>query len=170
MSRYFFYQTQLNNHDAFCVLNRRDQLVWLGFSNDVPLMIKEAAKDLKCSCELIAQGQEKDLTSYLSELEAKLLKNSLIANDFELSGTEFQMSVWNELLKIKAGDTVSYSEIAHKIGRPKAVRAVGTAVGSNPVSYFIPCHRVIGKSGKIKTGYRWGTNIKEDLLRKEGAF
>lgn len=75
------------------------------------------------------------------------------------SGTDFQQQVWRELLKIPAGKTISYGQIAKNIGRPKAARAVGGAVGSNPIAIVIPCHRVMATSGAI-TGYTGGEGIK----------
>jgi AraC family transcriptional regulator of adaptative response/methylated-DNA-[protein]-cysteine methyltransferase len=85
----------------------------------------------------------------------------------KLQGTEFQMKVWLELIKIPRGITVTYSDIAKKIKKPKAIRAVGTAVGQNPVAVWIPCHRVIGKNGNIFK-YRGGTETKIGLLKTEG--
>jgi AraC family transcriptional regulator of adaptative response/methylated-DNA-[protein]-cysteine methyltransferase len=82
-------------------------------------------------------------------------------------GTRFQMAVWEQLLLIPFGETRTYSDIAIAIGNPNAVRAVGTAVGSNPISYLIPCHRILRKSGEIG-GYRWGESIKKQLLSFEG--
>ena len=82
------------------------------------------------------------------------------------SGTEFQLQVLDELCKIPYGTTVSYSDIANRIGRPKAVRAVGAANGRNPIPIIIPCHRVIGASGDL-TGFGGGLPTKEALLRLE---
>lgn len=90
--------------------------------------------------------------------------------DFNLplkaSGTEFQEKVWKALQEIPYGETRSYSEIAEAIGNPKASRAVGLANNRNPISIFIPCHRVIGKNGKL-VGYGGGLHIKELLLNLE---
>lgn len=83
-------------------------------------------------------------------------------------GTDFQMKVWNALLSIPYGKTVSYSQIASTIEKPKAVRAVGTAIGQNTIPIVIPCHRVIGKNGSL-VGYSGGLPIKEKLLSIEGA-
>ncbi|MDP3114273.1 MAG: methylated-DNA--[protein]-cysteine S-methyltransferase [Candidatus Cloacimonadaceae bacterium] len=83
-----------------------------------------------------------------------------------LQGTHFQLSVWQALEEIPYAQTVSYSSIAQQIGNPKAVRAVGGAVGSNPLPLIIPCHRVIGKNGAI-VGFRGGTDIKQALLNLE---
>jgi AraC family transcriptional regulator, regulatory protein of adaptative response / methylated-DNA-[protein]-cysteine methyltransferase len=84
----------------------------------------------------------------------------------DVSGTPFQLSVWRELCAIPEGATRSYGEIAARLGRPSAARAVGHANGSNPVSILIPCHRAIGASGNL-TGYRWGIDIKRKLLAFE---
>ena len=89
--------------------------------------------------------------------------------DVELEGTEFQRAVWAQIANIGFGETMTYGEIAEAIGRPKAVRAVGGAVGANPVPLVIGCHRVLGASGKI-TGYSGGDGLptKRWLLALEG--
>lgn len=84
----------------------------------------------------------------------------------QLTGTEFQVSVLRALQEIPYGETVSYGEIAKRIGRPKAVRAVGAANGRNPIPIVVPCHRVIGSSGDL-TGFGGGLDTKEALLRLE---
>jgi methylated-DNA-[protein]-cysteine S-methyltransferase len=83
-----------------------------------------------------------------------------------LCGTEFQVSVLRALLEIPYGETVSYGEIAKRIGRPRAVRAVGAANGRNPLPVVVPCHRVIGSTGDL-TGFGGGLDTKEALLRLE---
>ncbi len=83
-------------------------------------------------------------------------------------GTEFQLKVWNELVNIPFGQTISYGELARRVGNPKASRAVGLANGQNPISIIVPCHRVIGVNGKL-TGYGGGLPRKEFLLQHEGA-
>lgn len=82
------------------------------------------------------------------------------------TGTEFQKSVWQALLAIPYGETRSYKQVAEFIGNPKAVRAVGMANNRNPISIFVPCHRVIGADGKL-VGYGGGLDIKEKLLHLE---
>ena len=84
----------------------------------------------------------------------------------KLNGTEFQMSVLHALQEIPYGETTSYAEIAERIGRPKAVRAVGAANGRNPIPIIVPCHRVIGSHGEL-TGFGGGLDTKEALLRLE---
>ena len=81
-------------------------------------------------------------------------------------GTPFQLSVWNRLCEIPYGETISYGELARRLGNPNASRAVGLANGSNPIPIVIPCHRVIGSNGKL-TGYGGGLPIKEKLLALE---
>ncbi len=83
-----------------------------------------------------------------------------------LSGTEFQVQVLEELQRIPYGETTSYGDIAKRIGRPKAVRAVGAANGRNPIPIIVPCHRVIGSGGDL-TGFGGGLDTKEALLRLE---
>ncbi len=85
------------------------------------------------------------------------------------TGTEFQQKVWHALTQIPFGATWSYQDLANAIGNPKAVRAVGLANGKNPISIIVPCHRVIGKNGKL-TGYAGGVEQKEKLLKLEGAL
>ena len=81
-------------------------------------------------------------------------------------GTEFQKTVWRELLNIPFGVTISYGELAERVGNPSASRAVGAANGRNPISIIVPCHRVIGSNGKL-TGYGGGIERKEWLLAHE---
>ena len=87
----------------------------------------------------------------------------------ELHGTEFQRSVWRQLLTVGYGTTVAYQDIANALGNPKAIRAVGAANGQNPISVIVPCHRIIGSNGKL-IGYGGGLWRKEWLLQHEGAL
>lgn len=88
---------------------------------------------------------------------------------FAPEGTAFEQRVWQALLSIPFGQIRTYSQIAQQIGSPKAARAVGRANSKNPISIFIPCHRVIGADGSL-TGYAGGLKIKEFLLKLEGAL
>jgi methylated-DNA-[protein]-cysteine S-methyltransferase len=87
---------------------------------------------------------------------------------WESAGTPFQLSVWRALCDIPVGETISYGELARRIGSPRAVRAVGLANGANPIGLIAPCHRVIGADGSL-TGYGGGLHRKRWLLRHEGA-
>jgi O-6-methylguanine DNA methyltransferase len=98
---------------------------------------------------------------------------SRVRHEFDLPldvrGTDFQKAVWGELVRIPYGATTSYGDIARRIGRPKAARAVGAAIGANPLPILIPCHRVVGADGSL-TGYGGGLEVKASLLRLEGAL
>jgi AraC family transcriptional regulator of adaptative response/methylated-DNA-[protein]-cysteine methyltransferase len=85
-----------------------------------------------------------------------------------LIGAPFQIKVWEALLQVPSGHVTTYSEIAQAIGKPRAVRAVGTAVGRNPISFLIPCHRALRKSGGLG-GYHWGLPVKRAILAWESA-
>ena len=100
------------------------------------------------------------LRSYFAD-ELKVFEMPL-----NLQGTEFQVRVWNELLNIPFGETISYGELARRIGQPNASRAVGLANGRNPISIVVPCHRVVGSNGKL-TGYGGGLPRKRWLLDHE---
>jgi AraC family transcriptional regulator, regulatory protein of adaptative response / methylated-DNA-[protein]-cysteine methyltransferase len=86
-----------------------------------------------------------------------------------VKGTNFQIQVWRALLKVPFGGTITYQNLAETIDRPKAARAVGNAVGSNPIAYLIPCHRVIRNSGELG-GYRWGIERKSSILGWEASM
>ena len=107
------------------------------------------------------RGQLKNVVKQLTSYFAGKLR------DFDVplapQGTPFQRSVWSELQRIPYGETTSYGAIAQRLGNPKAVRAVGLANGSNPISIIIPCHRVIGSNGSL-VGYGGGLPIKQALL------
>lgn len=102
----------------------------------------------------------------------KYFKKQLEQFDLKLDwggATEFNVSVWKELLKIPYGHTTSYSAIAENLNNPKAVRAVGLANRNNPVAIIVPCHRVIGKSGDLQ-GYFYGLDMKRRLLELENPM
>jgi AraC family transcriptional regulator of adaptative response/methylated-DNA-[protein]-cysteine methyltransferase len=82
------------------------------------------------------------------------------------SGTAFQMQVWQALLQIRAGELISYQQLAEQIGKPKAARAVGNALGKNPLAWLVPCHRVVHQSGKLGH-YHWGRKRKAAMIQAE---
>ncbi|MED3804621.1 methylated-DNA--[protein]-cysteine S-methyltransferase [Lysinibacillus xylanilyticus] len=114
------------------------------------------------------ENKEK-LQQYVKQLTAYFNKE---LTEFDVpihvKGTPFQLVVWEALKGLPYGTTTTYSDIAQRIGNPKAVRAVGSAIGANPILAIIPCHRVIGKDGKL-TGFRSGLAMKEFLLDLERA-
>ncbi len=91
------------------------------------------------------------------------------SSEILLLGTRFQLRVWEKLLEVSEGDTISYSVLAEFIEEPNAVRAVSNAVANNPVAYIVPCHRIIGKDRSLH-GYRWGLKVKKAILKHEEAF
>jgi methylated-DNA-[protein]-cysteine S-methyltransferase len=128
---------------------------------------KEGAELLECvkgevveSAQAHLQQLERELTEYFAG-ERHAFTVSLAPK-----GTEFQTQVWQALIELGYGKTCSYGDIAQQISRPKAVRAVGAANGANPIAIIVPCHRVIGKNGKL-TGYAYGLNMKQQLLTLE---
>lgn len=96
----------------------------------------------------------------------KLFTNNDSPINLILKGSALQLAVWEALLTIERGAVATYSQIAELAGNPRAVRAVATAIGQNPVCYLVPCHRVIRKSGEIGN-YRWGSEIKKAMLHQE---
>ncbi|EHC5261688.1 methylated-DNA--[protein]-cysteine S-methyltransferase [Listeria monocytogenes] len=116
-----------------------------------------------------AKRSPEKMNIYKEELAAYLhgeLTNFTVPID--LSATPLQLEVFHALKTIPYGETRTYTEIAELINRPKAIRAVGTAIGRNPLLFIIPCHRVIGKNGNL-TGYSGGIGMKESLLKLEKA-
>jgi len=109
---------------------------------------------------------EKELFNQLDKyFEGELKEFNL---PYLATGTVFQLMVWEELLKIPYGQTITYGELAKRIGKPDAARAVGGALNKNPVPVLLPCHRVIGVKGKL-TGFAGGTSMKQLLLNLESS-
>jgi AraC family transcriptional regulator of adaptative response/methylated-DNA-[protein]-cysteine methyltransferase len=119
---------------------------------------------------ILTEAREKigDLLMSIVRLIEKPTECREIGFSLELRGTAFQRRVWEALRQIPTGQTITYAELARRVGSPRAVRAVASACGANPVAVAVPCHRVIGSDGKL-TGYRWGVERKRLLLEREGA-
>jgi len=120
-------------------------------------------------CNFYVQTRENAATRLAAEELRRYLRGERIAFSapLDLQGTPFQRQVWDALRQIPYGSSVCYSEIAQRIGNPKAVRAAAQAIGRNPCLIFVPCHRVLGKDGSL-TGFSAGLSLKERLLRLEG--
>lgn len=130
-------------------------------------MFKKYIGQEECLChysdsDIISMAKEQ-LDEYFNS-ERKIFTIPLL-----IVGTDFQKAVWNALLKIPFRHTISYSKIALMIAHPNAVRAVATAIGNNPISIIVPCHRVIGKNGQL-AGYAGGLQAKEYLIKHEQQF
>ncbi|AOP16005.1 methylated-DNA--[protein]-cysteine S-methyltransferase [Bacillus licheniformis] len=112
---------------------------------------------------------DKGLAEYAEQLQAYLNgKRTHFSFPVDLAGTPFQLAVWKALSEIPYGSTCSYFDIAEHIEKQAAVRAVGAAIGANPLLMVVPCHRVIGKSGQL-TGYRGGLDMKKELMMMESG-
>ena len=98
--------------------------------------------------------------------ETGAAQNPALESDFYVEGTALQIAVWQTLLKLPAGQTITYKELAQRLGRPQSVRAVANAVAANPVSLFVPCHRIV-HTNPGRMGYAWGAEIKQQLLTQE---
>lgn len=117
----------------------------------------------------IAQAR-RELDAYFAarRLHRGPARSAAFSVPLDPQGTPFQRSVWQRLLRIRAGQCSHYGELARQLGRPEAARAVGAAVGRNPISIVVPCHRVLGRDGSL-TGYAGGLPRKSALLALEGA-
>lgn len=140
-------------------------LCFIGSNHGTVEELEKWMKKRYSKFELIREDRKFDLifnslTNYLAGNQAELML------EIDITGTDFQKEVWGALKMIGYGETSNYSAIADFIHRPKAVRAVGTAIGANPLLIVIPCHRVIGKNTRL-TGYRGGLEMKQQLLTLE---
>jgi AraC family transcriptional regulator of adaptative response/methylated-DNA-[protein]-cysteine methyltransferase len=134
------------------------------FGESETALLRELKQDFAAAA---IQRDDKGLEQVASQIKQLLQGSNAPLNiPLDLRGTAFQQMVWKELRRIPAGETRSYTEVAKTIGRPKSVRAVANACGSNPVALVVPCHRVVQKNGSL-AGYRWGVKRKAALLEKE---
>ncbi|MBQ0151781.1 MAG: methylated-DNA--[protein]-cysteine S-methyltransferase [Chryseobacterium sp.] len=158
------YQTSETLFGTVFIASTEKGICYLVFEND----IEKAKLDLKNRFPNanIIEKSEKIHDVALSIFNKE--KNTIPNIKLHLKGTDFQLKVWESLLKIPMGNLSTYGSLAENIGNPKASRAVGTAIGSNPVAFLIPCHRVIQSTGMIG-GYRWGSDRKQIMIGWESA-
>lgn len=155
---YGFHQTPF----GMCLVGVAEQgLCFLGFTEKTEEALKELHKNWPGA--EIHEG-----VSPTAFLVQKIFTEKESNLSLFVKGTDFQLAVWKALLAIPKGTTVSYEQVAKNIGKPAAIRAAASAVGDNPISYLIPCHRVIRKSGYYHN-YRWGVGIKKALLLQENV-
>lgn len=162
--------------DALLVLRSgTDRVVYLSLGRDEKLQYKQAKADFeKLSAKtkvkyVLECGKPDDQTlESVAERIRDLVNDSAPAMvDYELIfGTEFQKRVWNELIKVPAGQTVTYGTIARSLGSPNATRAVGNAIGQNKLALLVPCHRCLPVNGSTG-GFRWGSSLKKKLVSQE---
>jgi methylated-DNA-[protein]-cysteine S-methyltransferase len=131
------------------------------WENDDPNRVRAKA-EVKSNDHPVLVETERQLNEYFEG------KRNAFSLELDPIGTDFQKEVWGALLTIPYGETRSYTQIANQLGNPKAVRAVGSANGRNPISIIVPCHRVIGASGAL-TGFAGGLEAKACLLSLEGV-
>ncbi len=160
------YWTHLSHEDwKIIVAATSNDLCYVGSQNMPKDELADWAKTHFPGYTLIEDGEK--LKPYASELiEYFQGQRNNFTIPFDFHGTTFQLDVWKALSEIPYGQTKSYSEIANQIQKPRAVRAVGSAIGANPILITVPCHRVIGKNGAL-TGYRGGMEMKTKLLKLE---
>jgi AraC family transcriptional regulator of adaptative response/methylated-DNA-[protein]-cysteine methyltransferase len=143
-------------------------LAGLGFA-DAPASIEAAAADLLRRWPNARSSRD---DARIAPVAARIFDPARWRADqpvkVVLIGTDFEVEVWETLLKIPLGGATTYRDVARQIGRPAASRAVGAAVGKNPVSFVVPCHRVVGTSGAL-TGYHWGVPRKRAILGWEAG-
>lgn len=166
MKNNLYWKLVSTEHGVFTVVATKKGVFWVGTPGR---MLQEAVVWAKKHFEVdgIYNEDTEFLNSAVQQLQEYVQgKRKHFTLTYELFGTTFQKSVWSELQTILYGTICTYGDIAKKIGNPKASRAVGAAIGANPLSLFIPCHRVIG-SNKTLTGYRGGLAMKKQLLALE---
>jgi len=133
------------------------------WENDNPDRVKTGSESIEDNNHAVLLEAEQQLNEYFEK------QRTVFTIPLDFKGTDFQKKVWGALLEIPFGETRSYGDIARQLGDIKAVRAVGTANGKNPISIIAPCHRVIGASGKL-TGFAGGLENKARLLELEASI
>ena len=159
MKTNYFYKTTRTPVGNLKLIATDKGLAAILWENDPPRRVRLAplVEDARHPVLLAA---ERELHEYFEG------KRTSFSVQLDAAGTEFQTQVWRALSEIPFGETRSYLDIAKRVGNAKAVRAVGAANGKNPISIIVPCHRVIGSTGKL-TGFAGGLGIKEHLLKLE---
>ena len=142
--------------------------VWFTDQKHLPDMADWSDAAAKSAALALLQKAEAQLADYFAGKPARNGRHFDLPLDLS-AGTDFQQAVWQALLKIPTGSTTSYGALAASIGKPAAVRALGAAVGRNPIGIIVPCHRVLGMDGSL-TGYAGGLPRKVALLQLEGVL
>jgi len=156
-----------SNFDRILIASTRIGVCWIGVSDSDAYLEAELRGDLTAaSCARDNVGLAAIARNVVDFVAGR---TSEIVLPVDFRATPFQLAVWQQLCAIPWGETRSYSEIARRLGRPDASRAVGAANGANPLALVIPCHRAVGADGSL-TGYRWGLEYKRRLLRHERSL
>lgn len=159
-----FYSFQETSFGKMIVANTRKGICYMGFIGDKKKRTKELERCFPKALlkQEVTQKQKDIIQIFLRDWKC------ISKIHLHLKGTEFQIKVWKQLLHIPVGKVTTYGDIAEKVGHPKASRAVGSAVGRNPVIYAIPCHRVICANGSLG-GFYWGLQHKINFLNCEAT-
>lgn len=159
------YTTDIGN---FYLAATAGGLCFIGSPNEGIQELMNWAKQRFLKVELLEDDQKLEL--YKQELDEYFKgERRMFTLPVDVKGTAFQMVIWKALKEIPYGETYTYSQIAGMINKPTAVRAVGAAIGRNPLLVSVPCHRVVGKNGSL-TGYRGGLEMKKQLLQLEQIY
>lgn len=156
-----YYQIYTISYGNIIIASTDRGICYIGFHNSLEEGYIELQKRLYRGIELIRETKDIHIQA-INAIQGQN-QSPLVLH---IKGTEFQLQVWQALLSIPCGRTSNYTTIAELISYPKAFRAVGTAIGKNPIALLIPCHRIITKEGKIGN-YHWGVDIKRVLLKNE---
>lgn len=159
----FTSQTLSTPDGPFTVIERDGVVVGAGWDADVAVIAGRAGIRPDAVSPGICRSADAVVAYYAGDAAA------VAAVPVEPHGTAFRADVWRELRRIPAGETRTYGEVAALVGSASASRAVGAACGANAVGLFVPCHRVVGSSGKL-TGFAWGVETKRSLLQREGML
>jgi methylated-DNA-[protein]-cysteine S-methyltransferase len=148
------------------LLAEGDNLLAVGMGESLEAFKKRALRRTPGNWEKVNPASSPVLTRAVKALDAFFKENKRLELDvqFETGGTPFQQKVWKQLRRIPSGETLTYGQVAEKIGSPGAARAVGSACGANPIPLFIPCHRVIGSDGNLCGFGGGGIDVKKWLL------
>jgi len=146
----------------FVVVERSGAVIAAGWSDDVDLIAARAGIGPGAASQATLASADAARAWYAGDAQA------LERVEVSQGGTDFQAAVWQELRHIPIGQVRRYGEVALALGSPGASRAVGAACGRNAAALFVPCHRVVGASGKL-TGFAWGIDVKRSLLAREGV-
>lgn len=156
-----YYQIYTISYGNIIIASTDRGICYIGFHNTLEEGYVELQKRLYKGIELICETKDIHIQA-IDAIQGQNQSPSI----FHIKGTEFQLQVWRALLSIPFGNTSNYAAIAKLISHPKSFRAVGTAIGKNPIAILIPCHRIITKEGKMGN-YHWGIHIKTALLKEE---
>jgi AraC family transcriptional regulator of adaptative response/methylated-DNA-[protein]-cysteine methyltransferase len=156
-----YYQIYAISYGNIIIASTPIGICYIGFHTTLEEGYSELQKRLYQGIDLINETKDIHIQA-INGIEGQN-QSPLILH---IKGTEFQLQVWRALLSIPLGQTSNYAAIAELISHPKAFRAIGTAIGKNPIAILIPCHRIITKQGAIGN-YHWGVHIKRNLLKEE---